>query len=194
VSEILYRFYNDSNELLYVGITMHLPERWRKHKRNKPWIDEVTRITLQHFDNRQALELAEREAIENEHPTHNVIYNRNRAERDSGQSVIVDEELRRLSLWQETPQLWDLVIKYMRELQSIDPVPLTNYQAFMEYLSEADRFLDGCRDCRKHDDYTLYPPLIVMRSGECLFTCERGHRWQTYFRAAEHVALPKVIT
>lgn len=72
----LYRFYDAADQLLYVGITNNPGHRWKKHASDKPWWSDVTRAELEHHPNRDAALAAERAAIVQEHPLHNVIHNR----------------------------------------------------------------------------------------------------------------------
>lgn len=72
MSHILYRFYARWGELLYVGITMNVADRWRDHREGKVWWPDVGVITVRHYNTRQELLDAERTAIQTEHPTHNV--------------------------------------------------------------------------------------------------------------------------
>lgn len=74
----LYRFYNAEGRLLYVGITSVGPSRWKQHAIEKGWWTEVASITIEHFDTRAEATLAERSAIQAEHPMHNVIHSTQR--------------------------------------------------------------------------------------------------------------------
>lgn len=69
---VLYRFYSDTGQLLYVGITMNPSQRFQSHKHTKDWWGDVVGITLQHYDNRDELAAAEKRAIEVERPMHNI--------------------------------------------------------------------------------------------------------------------------
>lgn len=42
----LYRFFNEVGSLLYVGITWNPWDRWRVHRKEKPWWPEVTSYDL----------------------------------------------------------------------------------------------------------------------------------------------------
>lgn len=71
----LYRFYDRSDVLLYVGITVDPGARFKKHGGDKEWWTEVDRIGIEHYATRtEALE-AERKAIKEEQPLHNVVHN-----------------------------------------------------------------------------------------------------------------------
>lgn len=70
----LYRFFGVDDVLLYVGITDHLGTRWHNHSRKKPWWPEVQRQTAEWHPSREAAAAAEIEAIQTEHPRHNVTY------------------------------------------------------------------------------------------------------------------------
>jgi len=72
----LYRFYDATGTLLYVGITADPGSRWRKHAQEKPWWQQITSITLETHPTRAAALEAERQAILAEKPVHNVVHNR----------------------------------------------------------------------------------------------------------------------
>jgi len=71
---VLYRFYDRSDHLLYVGITNNPAARFKQHEHGKDWWDQVASITLEQHASRQALMDAERAAIIAERPTHNVVH------------------------------------------------------------------------------------------------------------------------
>lgn len=71
----LYRFFDRTDVLLYVGITADLPTRLKNHRREKPWWVHVHHITVDQFDTRQDALDAEAEAIRTEGPLHNDQHN-----------------------------------------------------------------------------------------------------------------------
>lgn len=71
VATTLYRLLDNTNELLYVGIAGNPGRRFEQHKADKPWWGEVTHIDLIHFGTREEALIAEREAIQTEHPRYN---------------------------------------------------------------------------------------------------------------------------
>ena len=71
----LYRFYDRTDVLLYVGITMDLPKRFKQHRQAKPWWLAVTRVDVDHFESRRAALAAEKAAIRDESPLYNDQHN-----------------------------------------------------------------------------------------------------------------------
>lgn len=71
----LYRMYDGSGELLYVGISTNLDRRLGNHVAGKPWWPQVVQITVEHHRNRVLAEIAERNAIATEKPRWNIIHN-----------------------------------------------------------------------------------------------------------------------
>lgn len=67
----VYRAYDAAGTLLYVGISMSLEGRLTKHRRTAWWAD-VEEITVQWFDGREPAKAAERAAIRDEKPLHNL--------------------------------------------------------------------------------------------------------------------------
>lgn len=72
----LYRYFDASGTLLYVGISLHAAQRASEHRKDKAWWSDVASMTIQHLPTRSAALKAERVAIVNERPLHNVIHNR----------------------------------------------------------------------------------------------------------------------
>ena len=66
----LYRHYDATGALLYVGITADPMGRFGAHSRNSGWFTRVARIEIMWFDDREAALLAERKAITDEKPPH----------------------------------------------------------------------------------------------------------------------------
>lgn len=70
----LYRFYANDGTLLYIGITISPPQRFKQHSRDKAWWNEVARIELVQFNSREELENEEKNAISREHPKYNITH------------------------------------------------------------------------------------------------------------------------
>lgn len=71
----LYRFFDESGTLLYVGMTRDPERRMDQHRRQKPWWPKAERIEMQHFTTLRELRDAEKRAIREEHPVHNIQMN-----------------------------------------------------------------------------------------------------------------------
>lgn len=68
----LYRFWDESGALLYVGITCDPGRRWPEHMRTKPWWTQIATITVETHRNRAAVLAAESTAISTEGPCYNI--------------------------------------------------------------------------------------------------------------------------
>lgn len=75
----LYRLYEATGRLLYVGITGNPGRRFEQHAHDKPWWSDVTDVKLEHHPTRQAALEAERDAILTSSPLHNIVHNTARA-------------------------------------------------------------------------------------------------------------------
>ncbi|MFF3931970.1 GIY-YIG nuclease family protein [Streptomyces hirsutus] len=71
----LYRLYNETGVLLYVGISCNLTERWKDHREEKPWWPQVAEKRVQWYDRRAEAESVEVHAIVTEDPLHNIHWN-----------------------------------------------------------------------------------------------------------------------
>lgn len=79
----LYRFYNATGQLLYVGITANPSARFKAHQSDKHWSIDICGITLEYYKSRGELLEAEARAIKIERPRHNVIHNHSRPKQSS---------------------------------------------------------------------------------------------------------------
>lgn len=75
---VVYRMYDATDRLLYVGCSVGMARRLAVHQMQTRWFPDVTRMTLVHFTNEDDALAAERMAIETEAPLHNVHFNRKR--------------------------------------------------------------------------------------------------------------------
>lgn len=69
----LYRLFDETDSLLYVGITNDTETRWAVHAREKTWWPDVHRREVEWKASRDEAEAAEAEAIGRETPRWNVI-------------------------------------------------------------------------------------------------------------------------
>lgn len=72
----LYRLFDESNELLYVGISISAIQRASQHRNRKGWWLNVKRIEIEHYETRDLALTAEYEAIISERPLHNVMHSK----------------------------------------------------------------------------------------------------------------------
>lgn len=69
----LYRYFDATGTLLYVGITSRRTIRTLQHAGDKSWWGEVASATFEHYDTRAEAASRELEAIRDERPLHNVV-------------------------------------------------------------------------------------------------------------------------
>jgi hypothetical protein len=69
----LYRLFDETGRLLYVGVS-HKPDvRWGQHSEEKEWWPQVDTRSVAWHETRASAERAELEAIRQEKPLHNVV-------------------------------------------------------------------------------------------------------------------------
>jgi hypothetical protein len=68
----LYRHFDDSNKLMYVGISLNTFSRLSQHKDHSHWFRNINRVTIEHFKTREEAMAAERTAIRAENPMFNI--------------------------------------------------------------------------------------------------------------------------
>lgn len=69
----LYRHFDASGRLLYVGVSLSAIGRLRQHRRESHWSSEVATVMIEKFPTRADALRAERNAIIRENPKHNTI-------------------------------------------------------------------------------------------------------------------------
>lgn len=67
----LYRFFDATGQLLYVGVSGNTESRWRQHAESKAWWSDVAEKTTEWLDSRPEALDAERIAIRTEKPLYN---------------------------------------------------------------------------------------------------------------------------
>jgi hypothetical protein len=77
MSEVLYRFYDQNDDLLYVGVTGSWQERLNQHYKNSSFFSEVKHATFEHHSSRLGVLGAEERAILTESPKYNKALNPN---------------------------------------------------------------------------------------------------------------------
>ena len=75
----LYRLHDSDGTLLYVGISSKGGRRLEQHSYSQPWWPDGASVAFEEFPGRAAAAEAERRAITDEKPLHNVIGKPNRA-------------------------------------------------------------------------------------------------------------------
>jgi predicted GIY-YIG superfamily endonuclease len=129
----LYRMFAADGRLIYVGQTSDPGTRVGMHRRSKDWWREVASIQLAHFDTREDLLRAEREAIETERPQYNIVYRCSRraakrapvevdvvetaVEVDAGETAEIEGWLEDARLAREGRDLWRAVGPTLRKLR-----------------------------------------------------------------------------
>lgn len=71
----LYRHFDSSGRLLYVGISLSTPQRLQQHMRGSKWAAEIERVEIERFPSRRDAIGAEIKAIISEKPLWNVAHN-----------------------------------------------------------------------------------------------------------------------
>lgn len=71
----LYRHFDETGQLLYVGQSLHAIARLAAHRKSR-WFSQIARVDVETFPSKSVAEIAEREAIEKEKPLYNIVGNR----------------------------------------------------------------------------------------------------------------------
>jgi predicted GIY-YIG superfamily endonuclease len=69
---ILYRYFDENDRLLYVGITKNQFQRFQSHAFNTKWVELIHKATFEHYFSRSEVRQAEIAAIAAENPMFNI--------------------------------------------------------------------------------------------------------------------------
>lgn len=191
MTNILYRFFDANSDLLYVGITMNLAERWRAHRTDKAWIQDVATITIKHYSSREELMEAEQRAIKAEHPKWNKQHN---LKQKTSAIAITHRPHNKYSWWRSRPRLLQAYVTFFQLCN--DELIEQGSDSFSEFLalfSQSFGLIDWCRTCHQQNvDPNLipHPPLSINPDGVCFYACERKHVWKTWWLDAEGISAP----
>jgi len=192
VSQILYRFWNDADELLYIGVTMNFVDRMRTHRREQPWSDQITKITIERFETREDVLAAEKSAIVAESPRYNNQHNSRRRS---------DLRLSRSGDWRPVRNEQSSIEYARRGLlrqishllsSNFEPFDDCEWRQFIRHLHVADTLMDVCYLCRDSSNldgtHIAYLPVFIDEStGVCGYECDHGHQWSCYWWSAENL-------
>lgn len=201
MANVLYRFYSKTGQLLYVGITMNPPQRFRDHRDSKEWWDQVAGITVESYDTRKDLAEAEKRAIRVERPQHNIVHNDKRKQlsvirpRDAATNCtpknpkgIVSHdhtEFANLPSWQILCQAMNTVALEASRA-GIDKTQ-DQFSAVMGMLARTICYMDGCPECIRTEagsDTSVASHRVDVHDGSMCarFRCADGHEWFTWFK------------
>ena len=68
----LYRHFDRDGRLLYIGISLNAISRLAGHRDTAHWFYEIARVDIEQYASRREAEAAERKAIYEEKPLHNI--------------------------------------------------------------------------------------------------------------------------
>jgi predicted GIY-YIG superfamily endonuclease len=148
--QTLYRFYDSSDSLLYVGITNTWYQRFHQHERSSGWFSKVAYATFESYESREAVEDAELVAIKTENPQFN------KASNPAYETAT--DHFQKIKLWTqsdlEPDRLHASLIEYMKEYRELRP-QIKGKQSKWIAMSFIDIYYEigpqGLIDCRNCD-------------------------------------------
>lgn len=126
----LYRHWDASGKLLYVGISLSPLSRISKHRDRSHWFNSIACISIQWFDSREQASRAERRAIRRERPRHNLhLLSKEQRRRQVDESIAGAVQLEQCELL-KPPEITNLVSELtdgwrpsLRTLRSLNRFP-----------------------------------------------------------------------
>lgn len=73
MNQCLYRHFDKEGTLLYVGVSLRALNRLSQHRDHSAWFSSIVRVEMEHYPSREEACEAERIAIADENPKHNII-------------------------------------------------------------------------------------------------------------------------
>jgi predicted GIY-YIG superfamily endonuclease len=92
-NQILYRYYDKDDNLLYIGISSNFQARAASHSKFATWSKKASTVKLEHYPDRHSVLAAEKYAIMTEKPLHNVIHNKNKSGPEGHWQEVLSGEL-----------------------------------------------------------------------------------------------------
>ncbi len=202
-AHVLYRFYSATGQLLYVGITMNPPRRFKNHRDSKSWWDQVSGITVENYASRSELEQAERRAIQVERPLHNVVHNGSQRTlsvapaRPAPKSACTRSNP--LGLSEYNIAHFAALPQWQKLAQALNDVALAANDAGVRggqddlveavgHLARGIGYMDCCSECerRQGNDYvdtSAAPYKTEIHGGSVLghYRCGNGHEWFCWY-------------
>lgn len=86
----LYRYFDKDGNLLYVGISINAMLRLSQHRCTSSWYQEADKVKIEKFERRSDAIKAERKAIRDESPAHNIRHQKN-AQEDELETIPLDK-------------------------------------------------------------------------------------------------------
>lgn len=132
----LYRHFDSENKLLYVGISLSTFTRLSQHKDHSEWFKKIARVSIEHFETREAAMSAERNAIKNEGPMFNIAMKKTMAE-IAKEEKIKDAKLRELAEHEKKSIIKDVIYYKIAYpiTEVIDMLSITR-QEMSRYISQ----------------------------------------------------------
>ena len=146
--EVLYRFYDIDDNLLYVGITNTWYQRFHDHERKSGWFSKVAYSTFEWHDSRDSVREAELLAITKENPEFN------KANNPSYETVM--DHFQKLKIWTFSDSVpdqahLDLVTEMKENLRLIGKTKQSKWiaMAFIDcYAYFGPKWQFDCRNCQ----------------------------------------------
>jgi len=147
-SQVLYRFFDADDNLLYVGISVSIEKRFHDHEKRSTWWDEAAYCLFERFPSRDAVRKAEEIAIKTENPKYNKDLNPNYES--------ANHHFRKIKSWvlgeAEPPEDHRFLVKTLRYIRSEDAFWNKQSKHLAYHLMEGQPFLERdnrlCENCK----------------------------------------------
>lgn len=166
----LYRAFDSEGVLLYVGIAVDWGRRWSQHRERSHWYGQVTRVELEQHSTRSGAREAERQAVEDEKPIHNIEHTaadqRPFARKARTELHVTSYDHARAIGIEGYAELWAAIDRFANACGRARTPVLAGQEGLVRLLAEMARAVpygDCCRPCG-----AIAHPLAVEVNGEYL--------------------------
>jgi predicted GIY-YIG superfamily endonuclease len=133
----LYRHFDETRQLLYVGISLSTFARLSQHKAHSDWFKKIKSVEIENFETREEAMAAEREAIKNESPMFNIAMKKTMAEIEKERKQLANQGAEKDARIEEEKNAITRYVGYQLAYEMDDLRRLLNIQR-----SELERHVD----------------------------------------------------
>lgn len=125
---VLYRAFDKSKNLLYIGISNSFYDRLRSHLAQAEWVELADHITFEHFYSREEVAEAEKRAIEKELPlfnkTHNPLFQQPKKHWSTITNSFSELDSHHLEIIRKTKLVFEHFWSYREVIMEVKPEPI----------------------------------------------------------------------
>lgn len=182
----LYRLWDETDRLLYVGMSKSAIHRLHEHLTEQPWAEQVAKQTIDRYATREEAARAEADAIRSEAPLYNVVHNRRVTARQQHETVLAQHGAYQIREMQPrwTHELLHNALRSVNELvlavgahaNDGEALAFDDFVRSLSYLP----FADSCHRCFGQNGQGVAARWPIATSGDGTYTYECHICWSRW--------------